>query len=330
MKRSVFGISVFTGIMIILISCATGDLDKIGKQNSRNNPNDPNGVNYSPSSSSSTSNVPPDSSSPSSSPSSSSNAAVIVSTFAGTGTAGNTEGPVMTASFNYPCGVAVDSSGNIYVADKVNNKIREITSSVVFTFAGSGTVGSAEGTGTAASFYNPTGVAVDSSGNIYVADSFSDKIRKITSAGIVSTFAGSGTAGSAEGTGTAASFYNPTGVAVDSSGNIYVADRYNNKIRKITSAGVVSTLAGSGTAGNSEGTETAASFNFPFGIALDSSGNIYVADTQNNKIRKITSAGVVSTLAGSGTAGYETMEQDRRPHLIILWDLRWTLPVISM
>jgi sugar lactone lactonase YvrE len=184
--------------------------------------------------------------------------------------------------------VAVDSSGNVYVADYGNNMIRKITSAgVVTTLAGSSTTsGSADGTGTAASFNNPMGVAVDSSGNVYVADG-NNMIRKITSAGVVTTLAGTIAGGSANGTGTAASFNNPTGVAVDSSGNVYVADCSNFMIREITSAGVVTTLAGSTTYGSANGTGTAARFYNPNGVAVDSSGNVYVADYDNNMIRKI-------------------------------------------
>ena len=231
-----------------------------------------------------------------------------ISKMAGSGALpeGSADGAVTTASFNYPSDVAVDSNGNLFVADKGNNKIRKITpAGVVTTLAGSGNQGSADGSGAAASFNSPEGVAVDSGGNIFVADTYNNTIRKITAAGIVSTLAGSayGSSGSVDGTGSAASFSNPSGVAVDTSGNIFVADTYNYKIRKITPAGVVSTLAGSGSQGSVNGTGTAASFGYFLGVAVDASGNVFVADTANNKIRKITPAGVVTTLAGSGSQG---------------------------
>jgi streptogramin lyase len=192
------------------------------------------------------------------------------------------------ASFNTPTGIALDASGNIYVAERGYNRISKITpDTVVTTLAGSGTAGSADGTGTSASFNTPSGVAVDASGNIYVADQYNYEIRKITPAGVVTTLAGSGTAGSADGTGTAATFNRLTGVAVDAFANIYVADRYNNKIRKITPAGVVTTLAGGAFPGYYDSTGTAAFFDNPMGVATDASGNVYVTDLNNNKIRKI-------------------------------------------
>ena len=222
------------------------------------------------------------------------------------GNAGSNNATGVMASFNTPYGTTIDASGNIYVADAGNNLIRKITpAGATTTLAGSGAVGSANGTGTAASFYHPTGVCVDGSGNVYVADDYNNMIRKITSAGVVTTVAGTTTAGSANGTGTGATFHNPTGVCVDGSGNLYVADYTNNEIRKIVlSSGVVTTFAGSTTAGSANGTGTTATFNTPFGIAIDGSGNFYVADKGNNMIRKISSAAVVTTLAGTTTAGY--------------------------
>jgi len=223
-----------------------------------------------------------------------------VSTLAG-GDEGYADGIGTAAQFKWPKGVAVDVSGNVYVADEGNHKIRKITpAGDVSTLAGS-TSGYADGAGTAAQFKYPNGVALDALGNVYVADYDNNKIRKITPAGDVSTLAGS-TSGSADGAGTAAQFNAPTGVAVDALGNVYVADKNNHKIRKITPAGDVSTMAGS-TSGSADGTGTAAQFNAPTGVALDASGNVYVADYDNNKIRKITPAGDVSTLAGS-TDGY--------------------------
>jgi sugar lactone lactonase YvrE len=162
-------------------------------------------------------------------------------------------------------------------------------------------IGSADGTGAAARFNYPQGVTADGSGNVYVADSNNFTIRKITPAGVVTTLAGAaGASGSVDGAGAAARFNRPSGLAVDGSGNVYVADTYNHTIRKITPAGVVSTLAGTALAyGSADGTGAAARFFYPQGVAADGSGNVYVADSNNLTIRKITPAGVVTTLAGA-------------------------------
>jgi sugar lactone lactonase YvrE len=227
-----------------------------------------------------------------------------VNTYAGNGTLGGVDGINTVASFSNPTGVAIDSSGNVYVADVGNNKIRKISATgIVTTFAGSGVQGFADGTSDTASFYYPHSIAVDASGNIFVADTFNHRIRKITSAGIVTTFAGNGSAGDIDGLGTAASFRFPQGIAVDPSGIIYVADTYNHKIRKISPLGVVTTLAGSGSNGAGNGIGTVASFSYPEGVAIDSNGNVYVTDTNNHKIRKISPTEVVTTFAGNGLIG---------------------------
>jgi serine/threonine-protein kinase len=231
---------------------------------------------------------------------------VTVSTFAGSTTSGSTDGQGTAAKFYAPQGIAIDASGNVYVADDGNNEIRKITpGGLVSTFAGSTIKGSADGQGTAASFNQPKGIAVDASGNVYVADALNNEIRKITPGGLVSTFAGSTTSGKADGQGTTASFNQPNGVAVDASGNVYVADTYNQEIRKITPGGLVSTIAGSGplSIGHTNGQGVAATFDFPTGISVDASGNVYVVDETNNEIRIITPGGSVSTFAGSTTYG---------------------------
>ena len=233
----------------------------------------------------------------------------IVTSLAGNGSPfglgrGSADGIGSAASFYYPTGVTVDISGNVYVADMFNNKIRKVSATgTVTTFAGSNSYGNADGTGSAASFYYPTGVGLDTAGNIYVADMNNSIIRKVSNFGVVTTLAGSGSAGSADGTGSLASFNYPTGVAVDVSGNVYVADARNNKIRKISTSGIVTTLAGSGSAGSADGTGSAASFNYPNGVTVDATGNVYVADMYNQKIRKVSPLGVVTTLAGSGNFG---------------------------
>ncbi len=234
----------------------------------------------------------------------------VVSTFAGqAGIQGSTDAIVGTnATFNNPFGLALDSSNNLYVADTANYIIRKITpSGVVSTLAGSaGNPGNANGTGNSAQFNFPIGVAVDTNGNVYVAEGSNEDIRKITPAGVVTTFAGlAGNYGTADGTGSAARFNWPSSLAMDTNGNLFVADNENSTIRKITPAAVVSTIAGfPGSGGAADGTGNIARFYNPNGLVVDAAGNIYVADTGNNAIRKVTQAGVVTTLAGqSGNPG---------------------------
>lgn len=213
------------------------------------------------------------------------------STFAGDTATGNTDGPGTAARFSSIWGMTTDSSNNLYVADTGNNNIRKITpSGDVTTFAGSllGLSGSVNGTSTVATFSQPASLAFDSTGNLFVSEFGNHKIRKITSTGVVTTFAGSTASGSSDGIGTAASFSNPLGIVIDSSDSLYVADQHNNMIRKITSLGVVTTIIGSLANGNGNGVGTAASLNSPNGIAKDSSGNLYISDYGNNLIRKVT------------------------------------------
>jgi hypothetical protein len=230
----------------------------------------------------------------------------VVTTLAGKGGSyGSTDGTATAARFKGPLGIAVDSTGTVFVADTGNSIIRKITSAgVVSTMAGSaGQGGSTDGTGSAARFSSPYGITVDTSGNVFVIDS-GGGLRKITLAGVVTTLAGtSGSDGFTDGTGTAARFSVPFDVAIDGSGNLYVSDHGNHAVRKVTSAGVVTTLAGSGIKGNANGTGTAASFKFPSGIAADNAGNVFLADTDNQVIRKITPEGVVTTAAGKSGIG---------------------------
>ena len=230
---------------------------------------------------------------------------VMVTTLAGGYLAGDADGTGGAAQFFFPYGIAIDASGNLYVADTGNNRIRKITpAGEVTTLAGS-TYGYADGTGSSAKFWEPTAITIDVEGNLYVADTENNRIRKVTPAGEVTTLAGS-TKGYADGTGGEAQFDLPQGIAIDASGNLYVADGYNRNIRKISPVGEVTTLAGSTTGymGYVDGAGTAAQFGFPEGIAIDTSGNLYVADEGNHCIRKITPEGVVSTLAGNGGYGY--------------------------
>ncbi len=234
----------------------------------------------------------------------------VISTIAGlTANAGSADGTNSTARFNNPMGVAVDSAGNVYVADTYNDTIRKLTllgtNWVVRTIAGSaGNIGTRDGTNGVARFDGPGGIAVDSATNLYVADTLNNAIRKLTPAGTnwaVTTWAGVAGTNSysfVDGTGTNAYFWSPFSITASPEGHIYVADTLNDAIRQITSVGVVSTLAGGGSIGSADGAGGAARFHSPMGVAVDGDGNIYVADTRNSTIRQITSAGSVSTMAG--------------------------------
>ena len=228
----------------------------------------------------------------------------VVSTLAGTvSIPGAVDGPAVSASFNQPQGVAVDGSGNVYVADTGNNTLRMITAAgIVSTPAGkAGSAGHSDGTGVAARFDAPTGLTATAAGIVYVADSGNQTIRKVVTGGVVTTLAGTaGTFGSVNALGTAASFYNPHGLALDGSANLYVADASNNLIRLISPVAQVSNLAGvQGLPGWVEGTGITVRFNNPTGVAVDEVGNAYVAEAGDNVIRKISAAGISSTVAGT-------------------------------
>ena len=226
----------------------------------------------------------------------------VVTTLAGSPSEGSINGVTSSARFYSPQNVAVDGQNNLYVADTQNSVIRKITPlGVVSVLAGTpGMFGSVDGAGASALFSGPQGIALDSGGNLYVADTGNSTIRKITASGSTSTLAGSaGNPGSTDGTGASAQFYQPKGVAVDSANNVYVADTGNHTIRLITPGAVSSTLAGmAGAFGTADGSNAGARFNSPTGIAVDGSGNLYVTDYNNNTIRQVTSPGVVTTLAG--------------------------------
>lgn len=234
----------------------------------------------------------------------------VVTTFAGTaGVAGSVDGVGAAARFNGPQGVAVDGSGNVYVADTNNHTIRGISQNgTVLTLAGTaGSVGSVDGLGAAARFNYPYGLVIDSFGTIYVSDTFNHMIRRVALNGTVSTMAGTaGVRGTTDGTGAGARFAYPTGIAVDAQAFVYVADSQNGTIRKINQGNTVTTYAGTpGSFGTADGAAlTVARFNQPNGVAVDSTGVVYVADTFSHTIRRITTAGEVGTLAGlAGSVG---------------------------
>ena len=225
--------------------------------------------------------------------------------FAGTaGGLGHAVGTGTNARFVYPAGVATDGSGNLYVADTANQIIRKITpAGVTTTFAGTaGVSGTANGIGSAALFNSPSALAIDGSGAVYVADTASNTIRRVSPAGVVTTPAGSpGVSGTANGLGAAARFNAPAGITLaGASSKFYIADTGNNTIRTLTAAGAVTTLAGiPAVSGSADGGANVALFNQPIGVGVDSSGSVYVADSANETIRCITLAGTasVSTIA---------------------------------
>jgi sugar lactone lactonase YvrE len=222
---------------------------------------------------------------------------------AGTGVAGSTDGPLATATFNRPNGITIDGSGNLYISDRNNEKIRKISvDGMVITIAGSGENGFQDGPGETAKFREPGGLTFFN-GEVYVADWFNHRIRKIDPTNNVTTFAGS-SRGLADGAALQAKFNVPKDVASDNAGNFYVVEQDNNAVRKISSDGIVTTLAGNGTQGFADGMGSEARFYRPRGITVDNNGNVYVADANNHSIRKITPSGNVSTLAGDGTAGF--------------------------
>ena len=210
-----------------------------------------------------------------------------VSTLAGTTQSGYMDGTGTSARFNMPCGVAVFTNGVVYVADTGNNRIRKIVTNVVTTYAGSGVAGNTNGMGNSAEFNHPCGIAVNQYGILFVADLWNHSIRLIGTDTSVSLFAGTGGPGYNNGNFTASQFNFPYSIALDQSNSIYVADRDNNCIRKLDGIDTVSTYAGSTASGYTEGNVTNARFNAPRGVAISASGILYIADTENNRVRKI-------------------------------------------
>ncbi len=241
-----------------------------------------------------------------------------ITTIAGTGAPGfsGDGGPATNAQLNTPTGVHADSSGNIFISDVGNQRIRKIDpSGTITTVAGNGGKGYSGdgGPATSASFYNAVRCTIDPSGNLLIADQSNHRIRIVNPAGIISTFAGNGAGTPANGAfsgdggpATSASLNNPTAIAVDASGVVYIADQFNQRIRTITPDGTITTIAGSGGAGFSGDGQSAlnASLNYPGGLAVDSAGNIYFNDDLNYRTRQIDTNGVITTVAGSGAIGF--------------------------
>ncbi len=234
----------------------------------------------------------------------------VISTVAGTGTAGfgGDGGPATSAQLNAPFGVAVDSAGNVYIAEWSNHRVRKVSAGgVITTIAGIGIAGFGGdgGRATDAALNSPEGVAVDAAGNVYIADSFNNRVRKIDTSGTITTIAGNGFVGyTGEGKATDVGLNDPSGVAVDNSGNLYIADNSNHRVRKVVlSSGTISTIAGTGIGGFSGdgGPALSAQVYNPTHLTVDRAGNIYIADYTNNRIRKINGSGVITTIVGTDT-----------------------------
>jgi uncharacterized protein (TIGR03437 family) len=237
----------------------------------------------------------------------------IISTIAGNGLVPfSAEGGAATGAAVGVSAVAVDGSGNVYISDTVSNKILKVSSSgTITTFAGNGSITFAgdNGPATKASFFTPLGVAADNSGNVYIADSLNNRVRKVDAGGAITTVAGNGTPSFSGDGGPAASagVWNPSAVAVDTAGNLYIAEAGNNRVRKVDTNGIIRTFAGGavlvGFAGDG-GPAVGAGLFLPGGLAVDKSGNVFIADIGDNRIRKVNASGVISTVAGNGTKGF--------------------------
>ena len=238
----------------------------------------------------------------------------IISTITGSVKPGD-GGPAIQAQLRYPSGVATDSYGNLYIADPGNDRVRRVDSTgVISTVAGTGESGFSGDGGPAiqAQLDTPLGVATDGAGNLYIADYSNDRIRKVDSSGVISTVAGSDSSyffGGDGGPAVQAQLASPDDLAVDGTGNLYIADRYNHRIRKVDSSGTITTIAGMAIGGDGGfsgdgGPAVDALINYPAGIAIDRAGNLYIADYLNHRIRKVDSSGIISTVAGTGERGF--------------------------
>jgi len=238
----------------------------------------------------------------------------IITTAAGTGGPGfsGDGGPATSVKLSTPTGVAIDAAGNLFIADADDHRIRQVApGGNISTVAGTGTAGffGDDGLATTAQLQTPTGVAVDAAGNLFIADADNNRIRRVAAdTGIITTVAGTGRAGFSGdgGLATAAQLQTPTGIAVDAAGDLFIADAANNRIRRVAADGIITTFTGTGVAGFSgdEGAATAAELNFPYYVALDAAGNLYIADQGNFRIRQVAADGIITTVAGTGHAGF--------------------------
>jgi trimeric autotransporter adhesin len=237
----------------------------------------------------------------------------IITTVAGSGAKGfsGDGGPATSAALNFPAGVTADGAGNLYIGDTYNQRVRRVSpAGIITSVAGTGAVGYSGdgGLATSARLNLPEGVAVDSAGNLYIADSANSRVRKVNPAGIITAVAGNGTYGYSGdgGLATTAGLYLPFDVAVDSAGNLYIADLKNYRVRGVSPSGTITTIAGSGTYNYSGdgGPADSAQLFYPTGVSSDAAGNLYIADLNNNRARKVSPAGIISTVAGDGTPGF--------------------------
>jgi len=241
------------------------------------------------------------------------NTNAIITTVAGTNGAGYSGDGVAAgnATLGYPAGEAFDAVGNMYIADNGNSRIRKVdTNGIITTIAGTNSTGYSGDGGAAikASLNSPSAVALDTNGNVYIADTSNGRIRKVATNGIISTFAGTNSTGYSGDGGAAvnAKLWNPESVALDATGNVYIADRSNSRIRKVDTNGIITTVAGTNSAGYSGdgGAAINATLKIPTGVAFDAGGNLYIADTFNNRIRKVDTNGIITTVAGTNISGY--------------------------
>ncbi|MDN3297266.1 SMP-30/gluconolactonase/LRE family protein, partial [Streptomyces ficellus] len=237
-----------------------------------------------------------------------------ISTVAGTGIGGfeGDDGPAVSAQLNYPYGIALDSTGTLYFSDHGNHRVRKVTADgTISTIAGTGTAGyrGDDGPATSAQLNWPRDVAVDGAGTVYIVDSSNNRVRRIAADGTISTVAGTGKAGFGGdgGLATSAQLNVPFGLAVDSTGALYIAEYNSHRVRRITADGKITTVAGTGTAGSKGdgGPAVSAQLNRPQALAVDDTGNLYIADSNNHRVRKVAADGTISTVAGTGTAGFD-------------------------